>query len=95
MPLLITKGFLSQLWTLVPSYDTQDIQGPIHELLGEYNLIFEEVKRLPPPRTHDHQIVLKGTKSNTGRPYHYPFYQKTEIKKKNSARAAGMKGSST
>jgi hypothetical protein len=55
---------------------TQEIQEPIRELLREYNFFFEEPKGLPPPRTCDHHILLKGTQPISVRPYRYPFYQK-------------------
>jgi hypothetical protein len=37
---------------------------------------------LPPPRVHDHAIVLQpGATIPNLRPYRYPFYQKNEIEK--------------
>jgi hypothetical protein len=51
-------------------------------LLTELQVIFEEPKRLPPIRTRDHRILLKGnTKPVCVRPYRYLYYQKTEIEK--------------
>ncbi|XP_035551124.1 uncharacterized protein LOC118349695 [Juglans regia] len=58
------------------------VEGQFSELLEEFKTIFDEPQGLPPPRTHDHQIVLKeGTQPITNRPYRYPYYQKTEIEK--------------
>jgi hypothetical protein len=48
--------------------------------LDEFQTVFEEPQGLPPPRSHDHQILLKpGTSPISVRPYRYPYYQKSEI----------------
>ncbi|KAF5459665.1 hypothetical protein F2P56_019593 [Juglans regia] len=50
------------------------------ELLEGFSEVFNKPQGLPPPRNHDHRIILKeGTQPITNRPYRYPYYQKTEI----------------
>lgn len=54
----------------------------IFKLLEVFKNVFDEPKGLSPPRSHDHQILLKeGTQPICVRPYRYPYYQKTEIEK--------------
>jgi len=44
--------------------------------------VFQELKGIPPSRSHDHSIVLKeGTSLISVRPYRYLYYQKSEIEK--------------
>ncbi|XP_042979958.1 uncharacterized protein LOC122310144 [Carya illinoinensis] len=58
------------------------VEGQFSELLEDFKTVFDEPQGLPPPRSHDHQIILKeGTQPITNRPYRYPYYQKTEIEK--------------
>lgn len=55
---------------------------PGNDLLQNFQDLFEEPQQLPPPRTHDHAIVLKeGTDAINVRPYRYPAIQKNEIEK--------------
>jgi hypothetical protein len=49
--------------------------------LQSFESIFAEPKGLPPPRSHDHQIVLHDPQPISVRPYRYPYFQKTEIEK--------------
>ncbi|XP_023873800.1 uncharacterized protein LOC111986409 [Quercus suber] len=54
----------------------------IEKLLVEFASVFDTPIGLPPSRGHEHQILLKeGTTSICQRPYRYPQFQKTEIKK--------------
>ncbi|XP_035546666.1 uncharacterized protein LOC118348677 [Juglans regia] len=62
--------------------NSEVLEEQFSELLEEFKEVFNEPQGLPPPRAHDHQIVLKeGTQPLTNRPYRYPYYQKTEIEK--------------
>lgn len=48
----------------------------------EYEDLFKEPTRLPPPRRHDHYIPLKeGTNLVTSNPYICPFVQKNKIER--------------
>lgn len=50
--------------------------------MEEFGALFEELKGLPPSRSHDHAIRLKtGSGPPNIRPYSYPHYQKNEIKR--------------
>jgi hypothetical protein len=52
------------------------------QLLESFQEIFEEPRKLPPTRRHDHQIPLvEGLGPVNVRPYRYPHYQKNEIEK--------------
>jgi hypothetical protein len=52
----------------------------MQKILEEWTLVFVEPKELPPPRTHDHRILLlQGAGPVCVKPYRYLFYQKTEI----------------
>lgn len=53
----------------------------ISAVLSEFGSVFDEPKGLPPPRSHDHHIRLKGSQPNSVRPYRYSYFQKTEIEK--------------
>jgi hypothetical protein len=59
------------------------LQHPaIAKLLGEFQGVFKEPTRLPPPRSHDHQILLQeGAKPTCVRPCRSPYYQKEVIEK--------------
>jgi hypothetical protein len=52
------------------------------QLLESFQEMFEEPRKLPPTRRHDHQIPLvEGSGPVNVRPYRYPHYQKNEIEK--------------
>lgn len=54
----------------------------ITPLLAEFQDVFQDPKKLPPHRTHDHHIKLKDEGATVNaRPYRYPFIQKNEIEK--------------
>ncbi|XP_060203103.1 uncharacterized protein LOC132631549 [Lycium barbarum] len=54
----------------------------LQQLLDEFGTLFEELKRLPPSRSHDHAIRFKqGSNPPNIRPYRYPHYQKNEIER--------------
>ena len=56
------------------------VAEPFSELLDDFKEVFAEPQGLPPPRSHDHQIVLKeGTQPVAIAPYRYLYYQKTKI----------------
>ncbi|KAF5481507.1 hypothetical protein F2P56_002149 [Juglans regia] len=77
------KGILLQIMCEeVTNEKCADVEGQISDLLEEFEGVFSEPQGLPPPRSHDHHIVLKeGTQPISSRPYRYPYYQKTEIEK--------------
>jgi hypothetical protein len=76
------KGVLLQFMGGEDPAPTETINPLFEKLLTELQVIFEEPKRLPPIRTRDHRILLKGnTKPVCVRPYRYLYYQKTEIEK--------------
>lgn len=72
------KGVFLQL---IGSKENTSLQGPSAQILKTYEDVFYEPKGLPPTRSHDHSIPLKGVQHVPMRPYHYPFYQKEEIEK--------------
>jgi hypothetical protein len=75
------KGFLLQILIPEPAPASVLIPPPISELLSTYHQVFAEPKGLPPPRSHDHQILLKASQPVTVRLYRYPYFQKTKIEK--------------
>lgn len=47
----------------------------ITKVIEEYREVFQEPQGLPPPKRHDHAIVLKeGATIHSLRPYRYPPY---------------------
>jgi len=53
----------------------------IQSLLHKFESIFEEPNALPPFRQHIHSIpLIPNSKPPSIRPYHYPYFQKSEIK---------------
>ncbi|XP_042952144.1 uncharacterized protein K02A2.6-like [Carya illinoinensis] len=77
------KGVLLQIMAVTEGGKEQiKLEADVTQVLEEFQGVFNEPKGLPPPRNHDHQIVLKeGTQPTANRPYRYPYYQKTEIEK--------------
>jgi hypothetical protein len=75
------KVVLLQLYAQELANLSNTIPEPLQEIVQEFESIFVEAKGLPPPRFHDHQILLKGTQPISVNPYRYPYYQKTEIEK--------------
>ncbi|KAK1583474.1 hypothetical protein Q3G72_024086 [Acer saccharum] len=54
----------------------------INQILTEFDHIFVTPSHLPPFRQHDHQIPLAPNQAPVSvRPYRYPHYQKSKIKK--------------
>ncbi|XP_042950388.1 uncharacterized protein LOC122282508 [Carya illinoinensis] len=52
------------------------------KIVKDFEGLFSEPHGLPPPRSHDHKIVLQeNSKPMCVRPYRYPYYQKAEIEK--------------
>jgi hypothetical protein len=52
----------------------------MEQILEGHGVIFAKPRELPPPRSHDHRIILqKGAGPVSVKPYRYPFFQKTEI----------------
>ena len=54
----------------------------LQTLLLQFSTLFETPKGLPPPRTHDHKILLVDENQTVKlRPYRYPAVQKDEIER--------------
>jgi hypothetical protein len=52
----------------------------VEQLLEGYRAVFAKPMELPPPRRHDHRIILQKEASSVSvKPYRYPFFKKTEI----------------
>jgi hypothetical protein len=63
--------------------------GLLEELLSAFDGIFAEPSGLPPPRSHDHRIVLKpGALPVAVRPYRYPAAHKDELERQCAAMMA-------
>ncbi|KAF5459088.1 hypothetical protein F2P56_023075 [Juglans regia] len=79
----IAKGkgmFLQIMCEKSEETDCEKMDEQFSKLLEGFCEVFNELQGLPPPRNHDHRIILKeGTQPITNRPYRYPYYQKTEI----------------
>ncbi|KAF5454428.1 hypothetical protein F2P56_024094 [Juglans regia] len=79
----IAKGkgmFLQIMCEKGEETDCEKMEEQFSELLEGFCEVFNESQGLPPPRNHDHHIILKeGTQPITNRPYRYPHYQKIEI----------------
>lgn len=57
------------------SIDLQHIPQPFHDVLTEFQAIFDEPRDLPPYRMFDHRIHLEaGSKPVNVRPYRYPYF---------------------
>ncbi|KAL5554076.1 hypothetical protein UlMin_041477 [Ulmus minor] len=71
---------------IIPSNSSSSLPksypSEIGQLLAKFSHVFESPTTLPPRRSHDHQIPLQpGAGPVSVRPYRYPYYQKTELKK--------------
>ncbi|XP_028552383.1 uncharacterized protein LOC114580110 [Dendrobium catenatum] len=78
------EGFLIELWRLEGSepVEEQNIPEEVGELLEEFTPVFQMPAGLPPQRSKEHAIVLKGGADPVSvRPYRYPHAQKEEIEK--------------
>ncbi|XP_041009475.1 uncharacterized protein LOC121253540 [Juglans microcarpa x Juglans regia] len=76
------KALILQLIDTEVEQPSQPRCTEICQLLEHFHQVFHEPVGLPPPRSHDHKIVLKeGTSPISTRPYRYPHYQKAEIEK--------------
>ena len=54
----------------------------LESLLEEFVAMFEVPQGLPSSQVHEHCITLKeGIQPVCGRPYRYPYFQKTKIEK--------------
>lgn len=77
------RGFLLEYQNLqAESEANTNLPDWLNSILGEYHEVFQEPTELPPPRRHDHAIILKeGANIPNLRPYRYPHYQKNEIER--------------
>ena len=84
-----TKGTCTLLLTTIKpqtplesSIDWNSLLAELQSLLCQYVVLFDTPQGLPPPRQHDHKILLSDeTKTVKIRPYRYPMIQKDEIEK--------------
>lgn len=83
MELLLDQHMqMAVVWTEAEAGEDTDVATDMQEVLDAYPEVFMIPRGLPPPRTCDHQIVLKeGTEPTNVRPYRYPHVQKGEIEK--------------
>ena len=76
------SGFLFQISLFPNNFQPNLYPGDIIQILTEFSNIFTPPTSLPPKRPHDHYIPLQpNTHPVNVRPYRYPYYQKTQIKK--------------
>ena len=66
--------------------DAREAQQPISTktmtILQHFDDVFQAPSGLPPPRSHEHAIMLKEKVDIPNiRPYRYPRYQKAEMEK--------------
>ena len=58
----------------------------LDELLDSFSNVFVEPHGLPPPRSHDHNIILlPGSQLVVVRPYRYPATHKDELERQCAA----------
>jgi hypothetical protein len=77
-----TKGLLLQLLDNVEETELGEVGAEVNVVLQEFSDLFEKPKGLPPPRSHDHSIILHtGSRTICVRPYRYPYFQKEEIER--------------
>lgn len=56
---------------------SSSISKAFHSIITKFSDVFEEPKRLPPHRSHDHKIILKDDNvAMSMRPYRYASAQK-------------------
>ena len=55
--------------------ETQEVPAFLKGVMGEFVEVFDSPKGLPPPRGHEHAIILKdGSDPVSVRPYRYPQF---------------------
>lgn len=74
------------LWRGLPSSASPVVHAAAHDLLDDllvdFTDIFATPSGLPPPRHHDHRIILlPDTAPITVRPYRYPARHKDELER--------------
>lgn len=74
-------GIVGQLCT-IKEEQMENISGRVLEVVHQFAQVFEELKELPPPKSHDHYIPLKeGAQPFKVRPFRCPFIKKIEIER--------------
>ena len=68
------KDVLLLLYVYKYTQSSNPILKPLRSIVHEFQSIFAKPKGLPPPRSHDHQILLKFTQPISFHPYRYPYY---------------------
>ncbi|KAD2804662.1 hypothetical protein E3N88_38039 [Mikania micrantha] len=73
----------SQMVHPLPTFFTlsPEQHADLSNLLTEFATIFMAPTGLPPPRSHDHSIILTSNDPICVRPYRYPHVQKSEIER--------------
>ena len=75
-------GYFFQISPTYPSNNSVSYPPEMQHLISTFSHVFKPPTRLPPQRSHDHHIPLRPNAGPVSvRPYWYPYYQKTEIKK--------------
>ena len=73
-------GITVQLCSIEEDQRAQEkIPEEMKRVLDQFSEVFAEPQRLPPNRSHDHGIPLKGAKPFQIKPYRCPYVQKSEI----------------
>ncbi|XP_026399723.1 uncharacterized protein LOC113295606 [Papaver somniferum] len=78
------EGIFLQLYSLTAAStnSSHQLNAQVKEILAKYQIVLAEPQGLPPKRDQDHKIQLyQGHGPVSTRPYRYPYFQKTEIKK--------------
>ncbi|XP_020258301.1 uncharacterized protein LOC109834681 [Asparagus officinalis] len=81
------QGFLIQLCSVSLRESkwegfSEELPEDMHQLIQEFDVIFQELPHLPPAREIDHRIPLEpGTKPVCIRPYRHAHFLKEEIEK--------------
>jgi hypothetical protein len=75
------KGFLLKLISGSSDHPNPKYPPALQSLLHTYKSAFAEPTALPPPRSHDHKILLTTSHPVNVRAYRYPYFQKSEIEK--------------
>ncbi|KAJ4773419.1 polyprotein [Rhynchospora pubera] len=74
--------FITQPYLLPAKHQSVILPKPLHNLVEQYQDLFQEPKELPPPRNHDHGIPIKeGSDPVNLRPHRYSHAQTEEIEK--------------
>ncbi|KAF5445037.1 hypothetical protein F2P56_034120 [Juglans regia] len=82
----LKKGVVKGVWLYLIGREvrtTEEVSIPaVSKIVKDFEAVFSEPHGLPPPRSHDHKIVLQeDLKSTCVWIYIYPYYQKAKIER--------------